>query len=97
MNLTFTVKEEMRSLIPAVVHVDGTARPQTVTRETNPRYYRLIEELAKHTGHAVVLNTSFNIKGDTIVNTPEDAIRTFLNTDMDVLAIGDFLVTKARK
>ncbi len=94
MNLTFTVKEEMRPLIPAVVHVDGTARPQTVTRETNPRYYRLIEELAKHTGHAVVLNTSFNIKGDTIVNTPQDAIRTFLKTDMDVLAIGDYLVTK---
>ena len=96
MNLTFTVKVEMRPLIPAVVHVDGTARPQTVTRETNPRYYRLIEELAKHTGHAVVLNTSFNIKGDTIVNTPDDAIRTFLNTEMDVLAIGDYLVSKAR-
>ena len=96
MNLTFEVKEEMRPLIPAVVHVDGTARPQTVTREANPRYYRLIEELAKHTGHAVVLNTSFNIKGDTIVNTPDDAIRTFLGTDMDVLAIGDYLVTKTR-
>lgn len=95
MNLTFMVKEEMRQHIPAVVHIDGTARPQTVTRETNPRYYRLIEELSKHTGHAVVLNTSFNIKGDTIVNTPEDAIRTFLNTDMDVLAIGDHLVLKA--
>jgi carbamoyltransferase len=96
MNLTFTVKEEMRQHIPAVVHVDGTARPQTVTKEINPRYYRLIEELGKRTGHAVVLNTSFNVKGDTIVNTPEDAIRTFLNTDMDVLAIGDCLVVKAK-
>jgi carbamoyltransferase len=94
MNLTFTVKEEMRRYIPAVVHVDGTARPQTVTEEINPRYYRLIEELGRLTGHSVVLNTSFNIKGDTIVNTPDDAVRTFLNTDMDVLVIGDYVVKK---
>jgi len=94
MNLTFTVREEMRPHIPAVVHVDGTARPQTVRREINPRYYKLIEKVGELTGHAVVLNTSFNVKGDTIVNTPEDAVRTFLSTEMDVLAIGDYIVRR---
>jgi carbamoyltransferase len=94
MNLTFSVREEMRAHIPAVVHVDGTARPQTVKRENNPLYYKLIQRVGELTGHPVVLNTSFNVKGDTIVNTPDDALRTFLNTEMDVLAIGDYLVRR---
>lgn len=96
MILTFEVATERREEIPAVVHVDGTARPQTVKREVNPRYWKLIDRFRAETGTPVVMNTSFNVKGDTMVNTPEDAIRTFRETGMDVLAIGDFIARKSR-
>jgi carbamoyltransferase len=94
MILTFKIREEQRKAIPAIVHIDGTARPQTVKPEINPRYHKLIGEFATHSGHPVLMNTSFNIKGDTIVNTPEDAIRTYLDTGMDVLSLGNFIVRK---
>lgn len=88
------VHPHMRSKIPAVVHVDGTARLQTVHQNTNPRYYSLISNLEKHTGHPVVLNTSFNVMGEPIVHTPEQALRCFFSTGIDVLAIGDYIIKK---
>jgi carbamoyltransferase len=84
-----------RSSIPAVTHVDYSARIQTVRREDHPLYYDLISEFARMTGVAVLVNTSFNVRGEPIVCTPEDAVRCFLRTNMDALAIGDFLVAKA--
>jgi carbamoyltransferase len=93
MILTFKVKKEKRDVIPSVVHVDGTARPQTVKKDVSPLYWKLINEFYKITGVPVVLNTSFNIKGEPIVCTPRDAINCYLKTGMDVLAIGNFIVT----
>jgi len=94
MILTAQVRPEKRSEIPAVTHVDGSARPQTVEREINPLYWRLIDEFGKRTGVPVVMNTSFNLRGEAIVNTPTDAIRTFFSSGMDALVIGNFLVEK---
>jgi len=94
MILSFRVPEEKRKEIPGVVHVDGSVRPQTVTKEANPRYYKLISEFEKLTGVPVVLNTSFNIKGEPMVCKPEQAIADFYSTGMDALIINDFLVAK---
>jgi carbamoyltransferase len=94
MILTAQVKAEMRSVIPAVTHVDGSARPQTVEKEINPLYWRLIDEFGKRTGVPVVMNTSFNLRGEAIVHTPTDAIRTFFSSGMDALIMGPFLVEK---
>jgi carbamoyltransferase len=82
------------NLIPAVVHVDGTCRVQTVSKETNLKFYNLIKEFNKLTSVPVVLNTSFNIKGQPMVNTPSQAIDTFTGTKIDILAIGDYIVFK---
>ena len=87
------VREEKKKIIPAVTHADGTARVHTVNKQRNPRYWQLISEFEKITGVAVLLNTSFN-ENEPIVATPEDAVNCFLRTAFDVLAIGDFLVTK---
>ncbi|MEI7512545.1 MAG: carbamoyltransferase C-terminal domain-containing protein [Candidatus Uhrbacteria bacterium] len=81
--------------IPATTHVDGTARLQTVTARQNPRYYALLVELGRHTGVPIALNTSFN-DNEAIVETPEDALTTFLRTKIDVLYIGNYVVTKKR-
>ncbi len=78
--------------IPAVTHVDGTARVQTVNADQNPKFYSLIKEFQKLTGVPVVLNTSFNDSGEPIVETPEDAVRTFKSTNLDALIIGDYLL-----
>ena len=94
MILVYDVLEEKRSDIPAVTHVDGTGRVQSVSKEHNPKYYHLIEEFEKITGVPVVLNTSFNIRGKPIVNTPEDAIECFLTTGMDALFLGDYMLVK---
>jgi carbamoyltransferase len=94
MILTAQVRAEKRSIIPSVTHVDGSARPQTVEREVNPVYYRLIDEFGKITGVPVIMNTSFNLRGEAIVHTPTDAIRTFFSSGMDALVIGSFLVEK---
>ena len=88
------VRPEKRSEIPAVVHVDGTARPQTVGAEGNPRYRALLEHFDKLTGVPVVLNTSFNVKGEPIVNTPVEAIRCFFSTGLDYLVLGNHLLWK---
>jgi carbamoyltransferase len=79
----------MRQVIPAAVHVDGTARVQTIARDANPRYYDLIKTFGELTGVPVLINTSFNER-EPIVARPEEAIACFLRTDLDVLAIGDF-------
>ena len=83
-----------RSDIPAVTHVDYSARVQTVDRETNPNYYDLISEFERQTGCAVVVNTSFNVRGEPIVCTPADAYRCFMRTHIDYLVMGPFLVDK---
>jgi carbamoyltransferase len=76
------------------VHIDGSARVQSVTREQNERYYDLIKSFGKRTGVPAVLNTSFNLKGEAIVNSPFDAIRTFYTSGLDSLFLDRYLVTK---
>jgi len=83
-----------RSDIPAATHVDYSARIQTVHRETNPRYYDLIKQFQKITGCPVIVNTSFNVRGEPIVCTPEDAFRCFMGTEMEVLAVGNCFLMK---
>jgi len=94
MILTAQVRPEKRSIIPAVTHVDGSARPQTVEKDVNPLYWRLLDEFGKRTGVPVIMNTSFNLRGEAIVHTPTDAVRTFFSSGMDALCIGSFLVEK---
>lgn len=94
MLMAYPVKDSVKEKIPAVVHVDGTSRIQTVRKETNPRYYQLISEFYQISGVPIVLNTSFN-DSEPIVCTPTDAINTFLKTEIDYLALGNFLVSKA--
>lgn len=94
MLLVFEVNKEKRNLIPAVTHVDGTSRIQTVNRQTQPLYYRMIEEFKKLTGVPMVLNTSFNIMGEPMVLSPADALRCFFSTGMDSLVLGDFIIEK---
>ena len=84
-----------RSDIPAVTHIDYSARVQTVTRETNRRYYDLIKAFERRTGCPVVVNTSFNVRGEPIVCSPEDAYRCFMRTDIDVLVLGPFVLDKS--
>jgi len=84
----------VRSEIPAVTHVDYSARVQTVHQETNPRYHALISAFKAITGCPVVVNTSFNVRGEPIVCTPEDAFECFMGTDLEVLVIGDCLLLK---
>jgi carbamoyltransferase len=84
-----------RSDIPAVTHLDYSARIQTVTADRNPRFHRLISEFERRTGCPLVVNTSFNVRGEPIVCSPADAYRCFMRTDLDYLAIGRFLLAKA--
>ena len=88
------VKEEKREVLPAITHVDGTGRLQTVCRDVSPKYYRLIETFGEATGTPVVLNTSFNLKGEPIVNTPEEAFHTFSQSGMDTLVLGEYVIEK---
>jgi carbamoyltransferase len=88
------VKDRMRDRIPAVTHVDGTARLQTVSADVAPRYARLIEAFGQATGVPVLLNTSFNLKGEPIVNTPAEALSTWERSGMDVLVLGHHLIEK---
>jgi carbamoyltransferase len=92
MTMAPRVRVDKAHMIPAAVHVDGTARIQTVDRASNPRFYGVIEEFAALTGVPVVLNTSFN-RQEPIVARPEDAISCYLRTQMDVLVLGDFFIT----
>lgn len=95
MTFTFNVAEHWKSRIPEVVHEDGTARAQVVTRATNPRYYALIEELERLRGVPVVLNTSLNRRGEPMVCSPEDALNMFFGCDLQYLMMEDVLVSKA--
>ena len=83
-----------RSDIPAVTHVDYSARIQTVHAETNPRYHALITAFKERTGCPVVVNTSFNVRGEPIVCTPEDAFRCFMGSDIEVLVVGNCFMKK---
>lgn len=94
MLLVAPVKNEKRNVIPSVTHSDGTARVQTVSREDNPRFYELIREFQKLSKVPVVINTSFNVRGEPIVCTPSDAYHCFLKTDIDYLFVGNYLVEK---
>ncbi len=94
MLLVWDVLEEKRAAIPAVTHVDGTGRVQSVSKQENPRYYRLIQEFEKITGVPIVLNTSFNIRGEPMVCSPVDALKCFIATGMDYLVMENFLIAK---
>jgi carbamoyltransferase len=83
-----------RSDIPSVTHIDFSARIQTVHRQTNPRYHQLISAFKKKTGYGVLVNTSFNVRGEPIVCSPEDAYLCFMRTEMDYLVLGDFIFDK---
>ena len=83
-----------KSSIPAVTHVDYSARVQTVSKETNPRYHKLISAFKKRTGCPIIVNTSFNVRGETIVCTPQDAYRCFMRTEMDVLVLENQILLK---
>jgi carbamoyltransferase len=94
MERVFMFRPEKREAVPAVVHADGSGRLQTVDKDSAPRYRALIEAFEKHTGVPIVLNTSFNLNGEAIVCTPEDAIRTFYTCALDVLYLGNVRITK---
>ena len=82
--------------IPAVTHVDASARLQTISRSQNPLYYYLISEFDRQSGCPVIINTSFNVRGEPIVCTPEDAWRCFMRTEMDVLVMGNYIIEKEK-
>jgi carbamoyltransferase len=94
MTCAFRMKKEFRDKIPASVHVDGTGRAQFVEEKDNPMYYRYLKELKRLTGYGVSINTSFNKHGRTIVETPKDAIRDFLDTNMDFVLMEGYLITR---
>ena len=94
MILTDQVKEDKKSVIPAVTHVDGSTRPQTVGQQINPRYWQLIKAFEQRTGVPVVMNTSFNLRGEPIVCSPTEAIRTYISSGMDALILGSYLIEK---
>lgn len=94
MEKVYKIKPEKRQFIPAVVYIDGTGRLHTVRKNDNPLYWQLIKEFENITGIPIVLNTSFNVKGEPIVCSPEDALKCFFSTGMDYLLIGNFLVRK---
>jgi carbamoyltransferase len=91
----FDKLKHRRSRLPAVTHVDYSARLQTVHEKTNPRFFKLLEAFEARTGCPVLVNTSFNVRGEPIVCTPEEAYRCFMRTEMDCLAVEDFLLAKS--
>lgn len=91
---SYDVTDHKREKIPAVVHVDGTLRPQMVQKETNPRYWELINEFGKLTGESIVLNSSFNVMGESIINNPKEAIRCFFDSGIDALFMGNYCLIK---
>lgn len=93
---SFDVKSEKAGRIPAVVHKDQTLRPQTVNREINPRYWKLLDEVGKRTGDPVLLNTSFNIKGEPMICSPREAIRGFFDSGIELLAMGNVIIEKGK-
>ena len=94
MLLTYYVREQYRKVFPAITHIDGSSRIQTVRPDQNPRFHALMLEIGKRTGHPMVLNTSFNDNGEPIICSPREALRCFYSTGIDALAIGDFILEK---
>ena len=94
MEKSLSIKRKWKSIIPAVTHVDGSGRIQTVFRENNLRFYKIIREFYNLTGVPVLLNTSFNLNGEPVVMTPEDAIRTFYTCGLDILVLNDYIIYK---
>ena len=94
MEKVFLIKNKMHNKIPAVTHIDGSGRLQTVEKTTNPKFYDLIKEFFNITSIPILINTSFNLNGEPIVCTPQDAIRTFNTSGLDMLVIGDFIISK---
>ena len=94
MLLVLPVRHDKRDIIPAVTHVDGTGRMQTVTREGNPGFHAVIDAFRARTGVPVVLNTSYNLRGEPIVNTTENAYNTFMKSGMDALFLENAIVAK---
>ena len=86
-----------RSEVPAITHVDYSARIQTVTKDANNRFYDLISKFKEKTGYPIVVNTSFNVRGEPIVNTPTDAFNCFMGTELDYLVIGDCILDKNKQ
>jgi len=95
MQYVVPVKPEAQSILPAITHVDGTGRMQTVFKDQSPRYYKMIEKFGQATGVPVVMNTSFNLKGEPIVNTPANAHNTFMKSEMDALVLENFIIEKS--
>lgn len=96
MEQVYNIIPEKKELIPAVVHHDGTGRVQTVSKHRNERFYKLIEEFYKITDIPIIVNTSFNLNGEPIVYTPEDAIRTFFTSGLDVLVMNEYVISKVQ-
>jgi carbamoyltransferase len=96
MMLSARVRPDARKLIPAAIHVDGSARSQAVRENDNPLFHRLLTRFGEFTGVPALLNTSFNLRGEPIVNTPEEAMHTFMQSGMDLLVIGNHVVEKRR-
>jgi len=94
MLISVKARKEKIEEIPAVIHIDKSARIQTVTSENNLPFRKLLESFYKLTKCPVILNTSFNVKGQPIVNSPEDALKCFLGTNIDVLVMGNFFISK---
>ena len=97
MTITFDCTDWMKKRCPAVVHIDGTARPQVITKEANPSYYTIVDEYRKLTGLPSIVNTSFNMHEEPIVCTPADALRAFQDSGLDCLAIDRFLVENPKR
>jgi carbamoyltransferase len=95
MLMVLPVQEDQRSRIPAVTYVNGSARPQTIRREWNPHYYDVIQRFSSESGVPVLLNTSFNLRGEPIVNTPQNALNTYSKSNIDSLYIGSYLVNRS--
>jgi carbamoyltransferase len=95
MIMTVDVRDQYRELLPAITHVNGSARVQTVSQSDNGDFHTLLEEVGKLTGREMVLNTSFNVKGQPIVNTPKEAIETFLGTGIEFLFLENVLVGRS--
>ncbi|HLL96667.1 MAG TPA: carbamoyltransferase C-terminal domain-containing protein, partial [Spirosoma sp.] len=97
---SFPLREKLyyqRSDLPSITHIDFSARIQTVHKDTNPRYHQLIEAFKQLTGYGVIVNTSFNVRGEPIVCTPDDAYRCFMRTEMDYLVVGNYLFDKRQQ
>ena len=86
--------KQLRSVVPAITHVDNSARVQTIDKERNPRFYGIIEKFKEQTGSPVLINTSFNVRGEPIVRNAEDAYRCFMHTNMDALVLENFVLLK---